>query len=492
MTPNRSQSKFFSVFLRREPFGCRIGFVDSADTDSVELGNVRAVHFVGIGGVGMSAIASVLLHLGYRVSGSDLKWSSLLEGLKAQGARIDIGHRASNVGDAELVVVTSAVSDENPEIEEARRRNIPILPRPDALGQILSRYRGIAVSGTHGKTTTSSMIALMLERCGWDPTVLVGGEVNEFKGNARLGNGSVCVVEADEYRAAFLKMPPAIAVVTNIELEHIEFYETEENLLNAFRQFIGSASECAVLCADDANVRRVMDAAAKRWTYGFSDDADLTARNLRLQERQSRFEVWRRRERVGEVTLNVPGKHNVLNALAALTVAHHLSVGSGDFSRPIAALEPFRGVRRRFELVGELNGVLVFDDYAHHPTEVAATLEAAREGYAGRRVFVAFQPHLYSRTQHFVEEFAQSFATADGVIIVEICPAREQPIEGVSARLIVESIRRRFPQKPAVFVQTKEETLPVLCDWTRAGDLVVFMGAGDIGEMAKKMVSGEW
>ncbi len=236
------------------------------DTATIELESARAVHFVGIGGVGMSAIASVLLHRGIRVSGSDLKWSSLLEGLKEQGARISMGHDARNVGDAELVIVSSAVPMDNPEIIEAQRRNIPILSRPEALGQIFSQYRGIAVSGTHGKTTTSSMIALMLERCGCDPTVLVGGEVSEFKGNARLGNSDLCVIEADEYRAAFLKMPPAIAVVTNIEPEHMEFYQTEQNLLNAFRQFLDSASECAVLCADDANVRRVMDAAAKRWT----------------------------------------------------------------------------------------------------------------------------------------------------------------------------------------------------------------------------------
>lgn len=459
-----------------------------ADTATIELGSARVVHFVGIGGVGMSAIASVLLHLGYRVSGSDLKWSSLLEGLKEQGARIVIGHDAGNVRDAELVIVTSAVPMDNPEIQEAQRRNIPILLRPDALGQILSRYRGIAVSGTHGKTTTSAMIALMLERCGCDPTVLIGGEVNEFKGNARLGNSDLCVIEADEYRAAFLKMPPAIAVVTNIEPEHMEFYETEENLLNAFRQFIASAREGAVLCADDANVRRVMDAAVKGWTYGFGDDAEMTARRVCLRGRQSHFEVWQHEGRVGEVTLNVPGKHNVLNALAALTVAQHLGIPCAD---AVAALESFRGVRRRFELIGAVDGVMVFDDYAHHPTEVKATIAAAREGYVGRRVFVAFQPHLYSRTQHFVEEFAESLAAADGVVVAEIYPAREKPIEGVSAQLIVDSLRRRFPQKPAVFVRTKEETLPVLRDWTRAGDLVIFMGAGDIGEMAKKMVSGE-
>jgi UDP-N-acetylmuramate--alanine ligase len=286
-------------------------------------------------------------------------------------------------------------------------------------------------------------------------------------------------------------MPPAIAVVTNVEPEHMEFYETEENLLNAFRQFIGSASECAVLCADDANVRRVMDAATKRWTYGFRDDADFVARNVQCREHQTTFELWQRGKRVGEVALNVPGKHNVLNACAALTVAHHLGVCSGDFSRCIAALEPFRGVRRRFELVGEVNGVMVFDDYAHHPTEVAATLEAARTGYAGRRVFVAFQPHLYSRTQHFVEEFAESLSAAAGVVVVEIYPAREKPMEGVSGRLIVDDLRRRCPQKPVAFAPTKEETLPVLRNWTRAGDLVIFMGAGDVGEMAGKMGEGQ-
>jgi UDP-N-acetylmuramate--alanine ligase len=459
--------------------------MNSTEAARIELGKARSVHFVGIGGVGMSAIASVLLHRGARVSGSDLKASSLTEGLKEQGARIEIGHRASNVGDADLVILTSAVTTDNPEIEEARRRGIPVLPRPDALGQILQRYRGIAVSGTHGKSTTSAMIALLLERCGCDPTVLVGGEVNEFKGNARLGNSDLCVVEADEYRAAFLKMPPAIAVVTNIEPEHMEFYETEENLLNAFRQFIASARECAVLCADDANVRRVMDAAAKRWTYGFSDAADVTARNVRHRERQTQFEVWQRGEKAGKVTLNVVGKHNVLNACAALTVAHHLGISWSD---AVVALESFRGVRRRFELIGEVGGVMVFDDYAHHPTEVAATLEAARAGYEGRRVFVAFQPHLYSRTQHFVEEFAESLAAADGVVVAEIYPAREKPIEGISGQLISESIRRRFPQARVAFAPTKEETLPILRGWLRAGDLVIFMGAGDIGEMAQRFV----
>jgi UDP-N-acetylmuramate--alanine ligase len=454
-------------------------------TATIELGSVRAVHFVGMGGAGMSAMASLLLRLGYRVSGSDLKGSSLLEGLKEQGAQVFIGHDARHVGDAELVIVTSAVPRDNPEIVEAQRRNIPILPRPDALGQILARYRGIAVSGTHGKSTTSAMIALMLERCGCDPTVLVGGEVSEFKGNARLGNSDLCVIEADEYRAAFLKMPPAIAVVTNIEPEHMEFYETEENLLHAFRQFIARAREGAVLCADDANVRRVMDAAAQRWTYGFSDDADMTARHVRCRDHQTTFEIYWRGESVGEATLNVPGKHNVLNACAALTVAHPLGIAWSD---AIAAVEPFRGVRRRFELIGEVGGVRVFDDYAHHPTEVAATIAAARTGYAGRRVFVAFQPHLYSRTQRFVEEFAASLAAADGVVVTEIYPARETPIEGVSAQLIVDSIRRRFPQTRVAFAPTKEETLPLLRDWARAGDLVIFMGAGDIGEMAGKMV----
>ncbi|MCS6859312.1 MAG: UDP-N-acetylmuramate--L-alanine ligase [Abditibacteriales bacterium] len=457
------------------------------DTATIELGSVRAVHFVGIGGVGMSAIASVLLHLGYRVSGSDLKRSSLLERLEAQGARVFIGHDASHVGDAELVVVTSAVPMDNPEIIEARRRNIPVLPRPEALGQILSRYRGIAVSGTHGKSTTSAMIALVLERCGCDPTVLVGGEIREFKGNARLGNSDLCVIEADEYRAAFLHMPPAMAVVTNIEPEHMEFYETEENLLNAFRQFIASAREGAVLCADDANVRRVMDAAVKRWTYGFSDDADLTARHVRCWAHQTTFAIYWHGEPVGEGTLNVPGKHNVLNACAALIVAHYLGLSWAD---ALAALASFRGVCRRFELIGEVDGVLVFDDYAHHPTEVAATIAAAREGYEGRRVFVAFQPHLYSRTQRFVEAFATSLAAADGVVVAEIYPAREQPIAGVSGQLIVEAIRRRFPQMRLAFAPTKEETLPLLRVWLRAGDLVIFMGAGDIGEMAGKMVSG--
>lgn len=466
------------------------------------------IHMVGIGGAGMSAIAQVLLARGDSVSGSDVIASATTERLQGWGARVAIGHRPENLGDAEMVVVSRAISLDNPEVEEARRRGLPVLQRGEMLAQLMDSQKGVVVAGTHGKTTTTSMIALVLERGGLDPAVLVGGTVPHLGGNARSGQGPYLVAEADESDGSFLLLHPYIAVVTNIEADHLDHWGSLEHIIEGFRQFLGQVvpGGLAVVCHDDPLLRVTAEegkaqgadgargatthgasrAAGEvpqhRWlTYGLIGEADLTGRTPELSGFGSRTEVWRGDQRLGVLELRVPGLHNMSDALAAVAVG--LEVGL-PFEVIADALRDFTGAQRRFQLIGEAAGVRVVDDYGHHPSEIRATLRAARQVVAGPggesgRVIVCFQPHRYTRTRFLLEEFGQAFTDADSIFISEIYAASEKPIPGVTGAAVVDAIRRHTGQE-ADFVPTLAELPRRVAEVATPGDLVLTLGAGNV------------
>jgi UDP-N-acetylmuramate--alanine ligase len=460
-------------------------------TAAARLGRVRNVHFVGIGGAGMSALAELLLNLGYRVSGSDLVASSVTERLSALGARVAIGHDPAHVGEADLVVASSAVRTTNPELAEARRRGIPVVSRAELLAELMRSRTGIAVAGAHGKTTTTSMIALVLWRAGLDPTAVIGGRLSAFGSGARLGRGRYMVAEADESDGSFLRLQPAIAVITNVDREHLEAYRHSfAALQQAFVQFAHTvpADGLVVACVDDPAVAALVAQIRRRVvTYGLEPlEADVTGAQIELAPFAARCAVYRRTPagcaRLGELHLQVPGRHNLLNALAAVAVSEALGV---DFARAAAALAEFRGAERRFERRGEAGGVLVVDDYGHHPTEIRAVLAAART--IGRRVLVVFQPHRYTRTQALIEEFGAALGGADEIVLTEIYPAGEDPIPGVTLEALAAAVRRatRVP----LHVVPRLEALPgVVATRARPGDLVITLGAGSIGTMADRIL----
>lgn len=453
------------------------------------FGRVRQVHMVGIGGIGMSSIAEVLLLRGFRVTGSDLKRSDVTERLEQLGAVVYEGHRPEHVGDADVVVYSSAVRpQENPETLEALRRRIPVLPRAEMLGELMRMKFGIGIAGTHGKTTTTSMVGLVVSEGGFDPTIIVGGKVVAFESNAVAGEGDIIVIEADEYDRTFLRLTPTLAVITSIEPEHLDIYQDLDDLMRAFRQFANSVPffGAAILCLDDPNVQALVGQLDRRVrTYGLARQAEIRAENIRLEGFGSHFDVLLQGEPLGPIQLQVPGLHNVRNALAAVTVGLELDI---PFESIQAGLVRFTGVRRRFERVGEAREVLIIDDYAHHPTEIRATLEAAAAAMPDRRLVAVFQPHLYSRTRDFEEDFARSFVDADVLVVTDVYGAREAPIPGVTGERIVE-LARRFGHRDAHYVPTRQQIPDYLLEHVlRPGDAVLFMGAGDIWRAARALL----
>lgn len=452
---------------------------------------VHHVHFIGIGGYGMSALAQVLLKLGYRVTGSDIKESSLTRQLIEQGAGISFEHRRENVNSAELVVYSTAIAAGNPELQEAGRRKIPLWHRSELLAALMNDHYGIAVAGTHGKTTTTAMIALLLERGGLDPTAVIGGVVRSFKGNARLGKSPYLVAEACESDHSFLRYRPRIAIVTNVEADHLEHYDNDFGLLReAYAAFINHVSEdgCTVLCGDDPYLRELAGRLKRKAvTYALTGTgktgADYSSGAIELGPGGSTFTLHHRgKPATGPITLQVPGKHNISNAVGALTVAAQLGLNLDECA---GALANFRGADRRFEIIGVVNGITVVDDYAHHPTEIRVTLEAARAN--GRRICCIFQPHRYTRTALLFEEFARSFNDADLVLLHRIYAAGDPPIAGVSAA----SLARRISEvkgEPVYASEDMDDLAQMALDFARPGDMIIVMGAGDITRLAYTLV----
>jgi len=446
------------------------------------------VHFIGIGGYGMSAIARVMLEMGYRVSGSDVAQQELTEKLAAKGAKVFIGHEAKHVQGADLVVYSTALSKDNVEKVAAESLNIPVLHRAQMLARLLNAKKGVAVAGAHGKTTTSSMIALVMESCGLDPTFIIGGEIMNVGSNAKAGKGEYVVAEADESDGSFLQYYPAIAVVTNIEADHLENYDGDfEKLKGAYARFLSQVREDgkAIVCLDDPELASLLpQVSAACITYGTHADADYRATDIRLGDRQAEFAVEKGGAKLGRVKLSVPGHHNVLNALATLIVCLEAGV---PFAQAAEALTEFRGAKRRFQVLGDAQDVLVIDDYAHHPTEIVATIAAAKA--TGKRIVAVFQPQRYTRTFYLLDSFSRAFGEADEVIIVDIySPAGEQRIEGVTAGRLAELIR--LNSNPNVsHISTKEQVLEYLERSVKPGDLVLTMGAGDIWKVAKDLAA---
>jgi UDP-N-acetylmuramate--alanine ligase len=453
----------------------------------IGLQNIKRVHFIGIGGYGMSAIARVLLDLGHEVTGSDVAENALVQRLVERGAKVVIGHQAENIGDADIVVYSSSIAPDNVERVAAQERGIEVLHRSQMLARLLNDKKGIAVAGAHGKTTTSSMIAQTMELCGADPTYIIGGEIVSLKGNAKAGKSDYVVAEADESDGTFLEYYPHIAVVTNIEPDHLENYGGDfENLKNAYRSFLRQVRPegLAILCWDDPYVREMAGEVRGRVaTYALNEPADFTAGNIRQNLRETTFTVYRKGEELGEITLRIPGRHNVANALAVVIACLETGLPFDGIAR---ALYEFQGAKRRFQVIGEVDDILVVDDYAHHPTEIAATLKGARA--LNRRIVVVFQPQRYSRTHLLMEEFSRAFGEADEVIINTIyAPPGEKPIPGVSAERLAEMIRENSNPNTRFFA-TKEEIADYLLEHARPGDLVMTMGAGDIWRLSHGLV----
>jgi len=448
----------------------------------------RHVHFIGIGGAGMSGIAQVLIGMGYRVSGSDLKESTATRRLKLLGAEVYKGHAPEYVGNAGLVVVSSAIPKDNAELKAVKKRGIPLLQRGEMLAWLMEQRVGIAVAGSHGKTTTASMMGLALERNKLDPTIIVGGELNDIGGNAKLGSGKYLVAEADESDGSFLKLRPKIAIVTNIENDHLDYYGNIGRIKEAFRQFIACVpdSGLAVLCLDDEVVAEIVGELKNPFvTYGKKNrKADYFINNILLDENKSSGEVYYRGRKLGRLELTVPGEHNLLNALAVVAASRFIGL---TFSDVADALRYFKGVGRRFQLLGETGGIKVVDDYAHHPSEIKATIKAARQVGAGRLITV-FQPHRYTRTSLLYEEFGSAFKGTDLLIINKIYGAGERPIRGVSAALIVDAVKRYGAPPKTIYLEEMEDIVSYLLKTVQPGDLVLTLGAGDIWLAGVKLV----
>jgi UDP-N-acetylmuramate--alanine ligase len=447
------------------------------------------IHFVGIGGIGMSGIAEVLLNLGYRISGSDARKSALTDRLEKLGATVYEGHAANNVEGAQVVVTSTAVRTDNPEVVEAQRKQIPVIPRAEMLAELMRLKYGIAIAGSHGKTTTTSMVATVLDRAGVDPTVVVGGRVNTLGSNARLGRGDFMVVEADESDKSFLKLSPTIAVVTNIDLEHLDFYSGIEEIQEHFVQFVNKVPfyGSVIICLDDANVQTIIPQIKRRViTYGMRAHAEIAASDVQMLRESfgSEFTVKQRGELLGQVRLNVPGAHNVCNALATIAVALDLEI---PFEKIAAGLEAFNGAGRRFEIKGlvEEQDILVVDDYGHHPTEIRATLAAAKT--SGRRIVTLFQPHRYSRTAALQEEFARAFYDAEVVLLCDIYAASEDPIPGVTAQALVEETEK-YGHRNVRYIGPVERGAEELKAVVQPGDLVLTLGAGSVWKVGEEFL----
>ncbi|NLK00633.1 MAG: UDP-N-acetylmuramate--L-alanine ligase [Clostridia bacterium] len=453
--------------------------------------NCSTTHFIGIGGSGMSGIAKILLQKGYRVSGSDLRKSSFTDGLVKLGAKVTIGHSRENIGpEVGLVVVSTAIPKSNPELLEAESRGVEIISRGKMLARLMEDYKGITVAGAHGKTTTTSMIAQCLEINNYDPTIIIGGELNDIGSNAKLGGGQYFVTEADESDGSFLKLHPHMAVVSNVENDHLDFYGTMENITAAFEKHIHSVipNGCAILCMDDPFLREMANSGLNGIiTYGFHPSADYNLRIRDIEGFSSICEVSHGKKRLGLMELKVPGKHNMVNALASIAVCHQMGI---DFEGIAHALSLYTGVRRRFQVVGDVHNTFIIDDYAHHPTEIMAALNAARQ-VEPRRVIAVFQPHRYTRTKFLHREFGRAFGDADMVIINDIYGAGEKPMEGVSSEIIVESIKSNS-NKNVLLISQQTDTVKYLKKCMESGDLVITLGAGDVWKIGQKLLKGTW
>ncbi len=453
---------------------------------------VKKIHFVGIGGVGMCGIAEVLHNLEFEVSGSDINDGTNTKRLRELGVNISIGHSADHITDMDVVVVSTAVDESNPEVQAAKAQKVPVIPRAEMLGELMQLQRGIAIAGTHGKTTTTSLVASLLAEGGLDPTFVIGGRLNSAGSNARLGHGEYLVAEADESDASFLHLHPFMSVVTNIDADHLNAYGGDFSVLKqAFIDFIHNIPfyGVAIMCVDDPVVREILPVIHKPvMTYGTLESADLRASNIVQRESKTSFTVsLHDRQDWLQVSLNQPGKHNVLNALAAIAVAHELGVSDTAI---VKALDEFSGISRRFQINGEVmvnnNNVLFVDDYAHHPREIAVTLEAARNGWPHRRLVVVFQPHRYSRTHELLDDFAAVFSDQDPLIVTEVYAAGETVISGADGRALCRTIRARGLTNP-VFVENVEDLPGVLGGILKDGDLLLTLGAGNIGQVAASL-----
>ena len=450
-------------------------------------GSTHRIHFIGIGGSGMSGLAEVLLNMGYQVSGSDLKATDVTERIVSRGGRVFVGHSGSNVEGAQVVVYSSAVKPDNPELSTARAAGIPVIARADMLAELMRMKYGVAIGGSHGKTTTTSMVAAVLQRGGLDPTIVVGGRLKTLGANAQLGHGRFLVAEADESDGSFLRLAPAVTVITNIDREHLDHYKDLDDIRRAFTYFANGVPfyGVAVLCFDDPNVREILPKVTKRHIlYGTDPGAEIRGVDLELRGSGSRFTVEAAGKRLGTIELHVPGRHNAMNALAAVAVGLELEIG---FAHIAEALDGFGGVARRFELRGEAAGVRVFDDYGHHPTEVAATLAAAKQ--VGGRVLVVFQPHRYSRTAGLREEFGRCFGDADRAWVLDVYAAGEPAIPGVTGNTVVESARANGATQ-VEYTPTHAEAVEAVVREARAGDLVITLGAGDVSKLGDQLLAG--
>ena len=446
------------------------------------------IHFVGIGGIGMSGIAEVLLNSGYVVTGSDLQESEATRRLRALGAGIFVGHQEENLtGNPSVVVISTAVKYSHPEVLEARRRHIPVIPRAEMLAELMRMKYGVAVAGSHGKTTTTSMIAAVLSTAGLDPTMVIGGRVHMFGTNAKAGEGEFLVAEADESDGSFLLLSPTIAVVTNIDKEHMDFHQTMERLNESFLAFINKIPfyGLAVLCVDDANVHGLLSKVRKRFaTYGLSAEADFSAQDLKMSSGGVEFTALHHGKPMGRLRLHLPGRHSAANAMAAVAVAHELEI---PFNQAAEALGGFTGIHRRFEIKGEPDGVMVIDDYGHHPTEIRATIGAIRDSW-NRSLTVVFQPHRFTRTRDLFDEFLTAFEGADRLVLTEIYPAGEDPIPGVSGEALYQAIKRKG-HLDVKFIADKRDIVGQLAGSVAAGDMVLTLGAGDIYKIGEALIA---
>jgi UDP-N-acetylmuramate--alanine ligase len=463
-----------------------------ADMQSHAMGRVKHIHFIGIGGAGMGGIAEVLKNIGYEISGSDIKESAITQRLESLGIKISIGHSAENIKETDVVVITSAIDESNEEICAARKNRIPIVRRAEMLAELMRFSPGIAIAGTHGKTTTTSLVASVLAEGGLDPTYVIGGLLNSSGSHARLGSGKYIVAEADESDASFLHLYPIIAVITNIDADHLDTYAGDfANLRHNFVEFTHQLPfyGLAVLCIDDEGVRKILPEVTKPVvTYGIDFEADYNAELLRQENERTWFKVSRKDKKDWlEVELKLPGKHNLLNALASIAVAHELGVSDQDI---INALCHFQGISRRCHVRGEIKindlNITFIDDYAHHPTEIEATFAAIRAGWSSRRLVVVYQPHRYTRMRDLFEDFSRVLSLADSLLILDVYAAGEEPIAGADSRSLCRAIRLRGQAEP-IFIENKDKVLDVLTSVVKENDLLLTLGAGDIGSISKQL-----
>jgi UDP-N-acetylmuramate--alanine ligase len=453
----------------------------------MQFGKIKHLHFIGIGGAGMNGLAEIMLNLGLHVSGSDLIESGVTRRLTDIGAGIEYSHRPENIANPDVVIYSAAIPADNPELIEARIQTIPVISRAVMLAELMRLKFGICIAGTHGKTTTTSMVGQVLTAGGLDPTIVVGGKVRSLESHVRVGTGDYLIAEADEYNKSFLTLSPTLAVITTIEMEHLDSYNELNVLQDAFYEFASKVPfyGSIITCIDDSAVRDILPKLERRIiTYGENPNADLKPEDVRYEQFESTFTVRRGVDSLGRFTIRQPGIHNVKNAIAAIAVGLELDV---PLDKIRSALKDFRGVFRRFELKDEINNILIIDDYAHHPTEIKASLKAARTGWKDRKITAIFQPHLYSRTRDFYKDFGESFCDADSVIITSIYPAREKPIEGITGDLIAQWAQTHG-HSDTRYIADKNEIIEYTADKVRPGEIIMTLGAGDVWDISERII----